>query len=506
MPEDVTVINTDEMTAPKAGNNLWENRAYVYNNVKEKTVPLVSIVVQAYNRLDKTKYCVECILKYTQGIDYELILVDNGSTDGTLEYFKSVDYPQKRICRLTKNIGAAYPYEWIRRIYRGKYLATIANDVYVTKNWLSNLLNCYESDAKIGLAVPMCNNTSNLQAPSNFEYSSMDEMQKKAAAFNAPDPSKWQERLRLITLAPIYKREIFDEVGFFDNGYEHNFSDDDISVRIRRAGYKLIVCGDTFVCHDHSRVVSSQKEADKINASLAKDRKAFKEKFHGIDAWEDINNFEKNLLDTLECGEYKNNDCINLLGIDTRCGTPIAEIRNRLRKERINAKVTSFAFTTRAKYYEDLLTIAEHVSCDRADFIQDFVTNNSMDVILLGEPLNNYHEPIRFLQKLFGFLKEGGTLLFKVKNAENMQTFLRMIGVDIESDGEMSAQLLPEEVKQCLHLFGASNINCIKEISPMSQQNIEALSQLVAFGTESKQFNVMKDKFETKQYLFHAEK
>ena len=73
--------------------------------------PLVSIYFQAYNHLeDYTKPAIEALFRYTKDIDYELILVDNGSTDGTFEYFKSLDHPRKRIYRITKNIGALYGY------------------------------------------------------------------------------------------------------------------------------------------------------------------------------------------------------------------------------------------------------------------------------------------------------------------------------------------------------------------------------------------------------------
>ena len=69
-------INTDYMEQPKTEGDLFQNRALLadmHQNTAE-----VSIVVVAYNRLEKTRRCVESILKYTDNVDYELILVDSG--------------------------------------------------------------------------------------------------------------------------------------------------------------------------------------------------------------------------------------------------------------------------------------------------------------------------------------------------------------------------------------------------------------------------------------------
>ena len=503
---NIIEINTDKMHAPAVGQGQWENRACVYDSMRETNAPLVSIVVQAYNQLEKTKYCLECILKYTVDVDYELILVDNGSTDGVLDFFKTVDYQKKIILHFTKNLGASYPFEIIRKVYKGKYLVMIATDTYVTKNWLSNLVRCLESEQMIGMVTPMCSNTSNLQAPSDFNYGSMEEMQEKAAEFNVPDSSKWQERMRLITIASVYRREIFDEVGSFDYGYEHNFLDDDISFRIRRAGYKIILCGDTFVCHDHEYVVNSQREMEKFQQALEEDRKSFREKFHGIDAWDDVNNFESNLLSYIKPARYQMCSQINVLGVDVRCGTPIMEIRNLFRKAKINSDIYLLAFTTQAKYYEDLLTTAEDVYCDRIDFIQDYIANDSVDIILLGEPINNYHKPVSLLQKMFDLLKENGSMFFKLKNMDDFSSFLRMIGLNVSSDGEMSARILPDEIKECMSLFGAKEIKCVSEINQMSENNMNLLKKVSPIDTNSQQFQSMINQFQTGQYLFYVTK
>jgi putative glycosyltransferase len=68
--------------------NAFIRREIVANFCVGKNPPLVTVCFQAYNHLeDQTKMAIHALLQYTQNVDYELILIDNGSTDGTLEFF-----------------------------------------------------------------------------------------------------------------------------------------------------------------------------------------------------------------------------------------------------------------------------------------------------------------------------------------------------------------------------------------------------------------------------------
>ena len=93
--DDIIEINTDQMEPITTSNDLYANRTALAH-MRSKSSAEVTVVVIAYNRLEKTKRCISSILAYSQGVDYELVLVDNGSTDETLEYLKSVPYPKKR--------------------------------------------------------------------------------------------------------------------------------------------------------------------------------------------------------------------------------------------------------------------------------------------------------------------------------------------------------------------------------------------------------------------------
>lgn len=92
----VVYINTDMMESPLGGENLFETRRIAYQNCSDTTLSKIMISVTAYNRLEKTKRCVGYILEFTKDFDYELLLIDNGSTDGTQEYFQGVPFEKRR--------------------------------------------------------------------------------------------------------------------------------------------------------------------------------------------------------------------------------------------------------------------------------------------------------------------------------------------------------------------------------------------------------------------------
>lgn len=471
MGNSVMEINTGRMRPPADAVSLVDARQIAYQNCNTISSSLITIAVVAYNRLEKTRQCIESILNYTQGIDFELLLIDNGSNDETLTYFQSVPYEKTTVWRITHNVGLSYALALSMRYFHTEYFVSVSNDVYVTKGWLENLLSCMQSDPAIGFVCPVSSHISNLQEV-NLEPVDFEDMQKKAARFNRSDPKKWQERMRIISIILMTKREVCDVTGVMDMGFYHDFGDDDISTRIRRAGYKLMLCGDTYVYHDHDFRNMEDKDPAQFQASLELGRKNYQEKYHGIDAWDDINNFELPMMQLLEQADGFP-DCPDILCVDPRCGTPVLQIRNMLRAKGIT-NCTSNAFTTKAKYFHDLQFVTEERTvCDRIDFLTEHYREDSFDIILLDEPVNTYPEPIRVTENLFRCLRKGGKLLVKLRNTVSAAMFLNLLGIQQSADGDMPLQITEADFRQCLELMGASRVrllNCVQDIPPETLQ------------------------------------
>lgn len=484
-------IDTNSIVPPMESISLLASRANAANSFTQSLENELSIAVISYNRIEKTKICVENLIEHTK-IPFNLILIDSGSEPDILEYYKSVHYPNKTIIRITKNISGNFSFKVAMENLKSKYCAIVSNDVIITENAIENLLKCIKSTNNIGWVSPVCSNVSNLQQV-DLEFNTLEEMHEKSAKYNVSNPSKWHERMCLMPAIFFYKKECIDVVGGFDYGYFHDFADDDMSRRVNRAGYKTILCKDAWVHHNHIYNLN-QEDSVKQAKSLASGRKNFLEKYYGIDPWDDIRNFERELISTIKNPE-KQGFKPQILGIDTRCGTPILEIRNALREYEITDTVCH-AFTTNGKYFLDLQTICNTVNCDRIDFLCDYYNNESMDYILVGEPVNNYSNPYLVVKHLFNLLKPNGTLLIKLRNTSNESTLQYSLGnfnipisnqsslcVTVENMNTYLMQLgaVVTQITLLQHPTGSDTLNLLKNVitSADIDYNNTALSRLI---------------------------
>lgn len=390
----------------------------------------VTIWIQAYNNFDKTKRCIESVLKYTKDVDYDLILVDNNAGDETYEYFKSLDYPKKTVIHFNRNTGSAYPFTVVPIDMISRYFVLLNNDLIVTKNWLTNLLTVMKSDSKIGVVNPSSNNVSNYQGL-EFQYSSYDEMQEIAERINVSDKSKWEERLRVVTLGTLVRKECLYAMGwpFFDVGFSHNFMDDDMSFRARRAGYKLIVTRDTWICHDHS---FARESSNDVVADYTRDMAKFQSKYYGINPWDEATNSIVVVPNLLKQIGISDRDNISILGVDTKCGMPILDIKNMFPYGKM---VNTSAFFQEAKYYVDLRTICnDKVVCDREENIQNHFVCGTYDYVIIGEPINMYIDPVKMIKDTYELLSHGGQLVFSLKNTKSMISVLIAMGYTINNN------------------------------------------------------------------------
>lgn len=454
MNTEIIEINTDQINPPKVGDDLYTNRAAIAEMSQTQDAVEVSIIIFAYNRLEKTRHCVESVLQYTAGINYELILIDNGSTDGTLEYLQSVAYERKKILHITKNLGGFFPYLEMSLNQLSRFICVLANDLIVTSHWMDNLLTCIKSDIKIGMVNPVCCNTSNLQCV-QFPYKNNAEMQRKARAFNRSDPKKWEDRQRLLTLGPLFRKEALLTCGWpvGDAGFFHDFGDDDITFQVRRAGYRTVLAGDTWICHDHDLSHGEGKDPVEFQKSLDIGKANFQEKYCGVDAWEDVNNYYIPYLSHFPAPHNTGKN--RILGVDVRCGTPILDVKNWLRKfERFDTELS--AFTQDPKYWIDLKTICRGpVVCDREEFLVDSFFAESFDYIVVDRPLNRYHEPQKMINDLFSLCKKGGVVICKFSNTFSFQTYLHQLGQWDVYNPEFAYHIPIEAVQASLEKTGS---------------------------------------------------
>ncbi|GBF33467.1 glycosyl transferase family 2 [Desulfocucumis palustris] len=219
---------------------------------------LTSIIILTYNELYYTRKCIESIRIYT-GVPYELVLVDNGSGDGTAEFLSSLQ--GAKVILNSSNLGFAAGCNQGLAAAAGENILLLNNDTVVTPNWLGNMLGCLDSRNDIGLVGP-CSNYVGSGNQVEVSYGSIREMIEFARRFNLPDPSKWRQHSSywLSGFCLLGKKWLFDLVGPFDQRFKTgSWEDVDYSVRVTAAGYKLFVAGDVFIHHYGNRSFRGNK-------------------------------------------------------------------------------------------------------------------------------------------------------------------------------------------------------------------------------------------------------
>ena len=212
--------------------------------MKRKT----SIIILTYNNLDYTKDCIDSILKFTKKGTYEIIVVDNLSTDGTREWLKK----QKNLKVILNNKNLGFPKgcnQGIEIANSHNDILLLNNDTIVTENWLENLKICLYSDTSIGAVGAVSNHDENLQG-CNFTYEDFDTMQLLAKQNNISNPKRWEQKIFLIGFCLLIKREVINQIKELDENYSPGYiEDNDLSLRITELGYKLMLCHDCFIHH-----------------------------------------------------------------------------------------------------------------------------------------------------------------------------------------------------------------------------------------------------------------
>lgn len=421
--ETIITIHNEGAEDFKKAENLLISREALAESQRTQKMPLVSIVVTCYNHLEEyTKPCIKYLLKHTKNVNYELILLDNGSLDETFNYFKTVPYYPKKIVRINQNKGLCYGMNQVLPYVEGKYVAMLHNDIIVTSNWLYNLIRCMESDSAIGLVVPQSDYVSSHQK-ANLTFNSLEEMQQKAAIYNDSNPKLWEERMRVVTIGAVFRKSCLDVMGFFDYGFIQDFSDDDLSFRVRRAGYKNMICKDTFVSHIGT-AFDKGKELSRTSMNVG--RSYFKQKYYGLDPSKACDNYEEELIGLMQPIEKLSQ--VEVLGIEVKCGTPLLEMKNYLYARSISPVQLS-AYTSKIEYYTDLKTICKgEVKLGQLEYIRGKFITKKFNYILYGECIQKGKEGI--VKEFLQLLAPKGQLLIKLDSIEQIEGLKKIVNIE----------------------------------------------------------------------------
>ena len=217
---------------------------------------LASIIIPCFNQLAYTRMCVAALTRHTKP-PWELVVVDNGSDDGTADYLAGVGdvapFPVKVITNAENRGFPAACNQGLAKA-QGDYLVLLNNDVVVTDGWLDQLVALADMEPTIGMTGPMSNYVNPPQKVAKTPYADLEQMQRFAASWRREHRGTWFKAAKLSGFCLLAKRRVLDAVGGLDERFRLGFyDDDDLTLRTRRAGFDLAVAADLFVHHFGSR-------------------------------------------------------------------------------------------------------------------------------------------------------------------------------------------------------------------------------------------------------------
>jgi GT2 family glycosyltransferase len=215
---------------------------------------MVSVVVVNLNRKDLLARCLESLWKQTY-TDFEVVVVDNGSTDGSPEFLRTLREPRLRVVTLPSNRGFAGGCNAGIAAARGSYIATLNNDAEADPNWLQELVDGIESSPSVGMCASKIlfhGDRSRIDKAGHLIY---PDGLNHGRGSGEPDRGQFEKKEEVLfpdAAAALYRRAMLDITGAFDEQFFAYGDDADLGLRGRIAGWNCLYIPTAIVYHVHS--------------------------------------------------------------------------------------------------------------------------------------------------------------------------------------------------------------------------------------------------------------
>jgi GT2 family glycosyltransferase len=226
-------------------------------------MPKVSLIISTWNSGDVLPHCLNSLAKQTVR-DFEVIIVDNGSSDNSIENIQAkwpgIDF---QIRRMDKNIGFATANNMGARLASGEWLALLNSDAFPDPGWLENLLQAADREPKFSF---FASRQLQARAPHLLDgagdaYHISGLAWRRFAGFPANQFGLDSgEVFSACAAAALYSRQAFLQVGGFDEDFFSYHEDVDLGFRLRLQGFRCLYVPGAVVQHIGSATLGAQSD------------------------------------------------------------------------------------------------------------------------------------------------------------------------------------------------------------------------------------------------------
>lgn len=369
----------------------------------------LSIVILTYNNLEYTIKCLYSIRKHSNDSNCEIIVVDNASTDGTVEWLRE----QSDLKVVYNSINRGFPAgcnQGIARADKENDIFLLNNDTIVMKNSLQNMKKALYSNEKIGAVGAVSNCISNKQQVEE-SFETLMEWEEYASCNNIYNESRHEDRIRLIGFALMIKRRALDETGLLDELFSPgNYEDDDYCLRLLLKGYRLILCRDSFIFHYGSR--SFGKEKEKYMNLNDRNLALFQKKWKGIK----LSSYSIALEDTITLLQKEKAEGFSLLEWNCGCGVNLRRIKALFPISDLYGIEQNEILGQAAQSCGTIYTEEAQLEKGR-----------KYRYILLGNSLMQTKEPEALLTAIMEYIEDDGKIFLEVYNLNHYSVLLPLL-------------------------------------------------------------------------------
>jgi GT2 family glycosyltransferase len=235
----------------------------------------VSIIIPIHNKADYTIKCLDSLIKTTNYSPYEIIIVDDASTDDSIARLHTGNYPVKIISN-SKNSGYAISCNKGAAQAIGEYLLFLNNDTVCLENWLTEMITVMESYPKAGIVGSKL-----LYPDGSIQHAGVAFSPKKIPhhifrTLAQDDPAVNITRaFQAVTAACLLiTRNNFYRFGCFDETYENGLEDIDLCFKARKEGYQVVYAHKSVLYH-----LEGQSRNERVLSSFAQNLEHFQQRW-----------------------------------------------------------------------------------------------------------------------------------------------------------------------------------------------------------------------------------
>lgn len=379
----------------------------------------VSFIILSYNEKNFTQMCLDSIRRTVPTSARDIIVVDNASTDGSVEYLKE----QSDIKLILNSENQGFPKgcnQGIEASDPNTDIFLLNNDTIMLPNSLFWLRMGLYSDENYGATGSVTNYASNMQVVKEaremdiLTNEGFDSLYGLGVSVNNLMNNPYEEKIYLVGFAELIKRNVIDEIGLLDERFSPgNYEDVDYGLRIINGGYKNVVCHNSFIIHFGS--VSFGKDAQKYHDLLRINRDKM------IDKWGMNVDYYKNArMDLINHVTEPHDKALKVLELGCGLGASAAKIKYLYPNSEIYG----------LDICEEVIDIANafaHVEQTDVEVYDWPWEDEFFDYVIMGDVLEHLRYPDVVLKKLHRMVKQGGHIILSMPNVMHYSVMIPLI-------------------------------------------------------------------------------